>query len=127
MALTLLAATSVTTPAVADFYFRLPNGRYLYLPDELILFAGVVLLAVAIGILTADDSSKHTGAGFLDEISTPESVEYYEDQAARTRALKRKLDEETELAESVINAKRARAELDEIEEILNHDKAKRRH
>ena len=63
---------------------------------------------------------------FPDELNAPESPEYYDDQASRARALKRKLDAETALAESYINAKRTRAELDEIEAILEHDKAKRR-
>jgi len=52
--------------------------------------------------------------------------------ATETRTLserqltKRKLDADTELAESYINARRTKAELDEIEEILGHDKAERR-
>jgi hypothetical protein len=121
-----LIAAAVPTPAAADFYIRMIDGRYLIIPDMFVVAVAIaILLAV---IFTISNAAWNTTAGgdLPEEISTPEPAEYYEDQAARARALKRKLDAETELAESFINAKRTRAELDEIEEILGHDKAKRR-
>ena len=126
--LTTVALANVVgvTPAAADFYIELADGRYLVIPD---LFAFMVAVSAIGGVLMIIASSSSSGRGGSDlpsEIDTPEPAEYYEDQASRARALKRNLDAETELAESYINAKRTRAELDEIEEILGHDKAKRR-
>jgi hypothetical protein len=121
----LLTPTSAT-PAVADFYIELANGRYLVLPDVLVFFVGVVILLGVVAAFIESASSRSGGTDLPDEITNPEPAEYYEGQAARVRALKRKLDAETELAQSFINAKRTRAELDEIEEVLRHDQAKRR-
>lgn len=47
-----------------------------------------------------------------------ETAERYDNEAARFRAMSRKLDAETELADSFIKAKRTRTELDEIEEMF---------
>lgn len=46
------------------------------------------------------------------------SAEHYDSEAARFRAMSRKLDAETELAENVIKAKRRQAELEDIEEMF---------
>jgi len=122
----LVAATIAAAPAAADFYFQKADGSYLVISDLLVLLAAVLLLA---GIYALYESLTNSDDGDDDvhpEIRTPEPAEYYDDQASRARALKRKLDAETELAESFINAQRTRAELDEIEEILGNDRAKRR-
>jgi hypothetical protein len=124
--LVLAAAAAASSPVAADFYLQLPNGNYLFIPD---LFVVAVALSIVLSIIyavTHSGGSASVGDDLPTELSTPESADYYEDQASRARALKRKLDAETDLAESFINAKRTRAELDEIEEILRHDKAKRR-
>jgi hypothetical protein len=120
----ILGIASGVTPAAADFYLPLAAGGYLVIPDLLVLFGAALMIVV---VAATFESSGGGGSDELPpEIRTPEPPEYYDDQASRARALKRKLDAETALAESYINAKRARAELDEIEEILGHDKAKRR-
>jgi hypothetical protein len=112
--------------AAADFYFQLPDGRYLVVPDGLVLLGVLVFVVIAGGLVAGTLASKGDRESLPDEIGSPQSSEYYDDQAARMRALKRKLDAETDLAESYINAKRTRAELDELPEILGHDKARRR-
>jgi hypothetical protein len=53
-----------------------------------------------------------------DFFGSTETAERYDGEAARFRAMSRKLDAETELADSVIKAKRTRAELDDIEEMF---------
>jgi len=124
VATALVATTIAATPAVADFYIQKADGNYLVISDLLVLLAAALVLS---GISALYESLTNSDDGDTDsEISTPEPAEYYDDQASRARALKRKLDAETELADSYINAKRTRAELDEIEEILRNDRAKRR-
>ena len=59
-----------------------------------------------------------------DEVRDPQSVEYYDDMTERTRALKRKLDADTELAESYINASRAKAALRMTDQPGDDDLAK---
>src|ERR1700730_9869003 len=124
--LVLAAAATASSPAAADFYIRLPNGDYLFIPEEFVVAVALAIVLSIIYAVTHARSSASASDDLPTELSTPESADYYEDQASRARALKRKLDAETELAESFINAKRTRAELDEFEEILRHDKAKRR-
>jgi hypothetical protein len=96
----------------------------------------MLMLAVVIGAMaclwllssSTEDTSMSSSVGQMsldlpDEVREPESVEYYDDMTERTRALKRKLDADTELAESYIGAARARAELekiDETEDTLDH-------
>jgi len=63
--------------------------------------------------------------GLPPEFRTDDSAEDYDAQATRLRALKRKLDAEAELTESYINAELARGKLDEVAEILRHDRARR--
>jgi hypothetical protein len=122
-----LIESVAATPATADFYFRLRNGDYLVVPEPLfLLFLIAIVLAAILLIATAVSSKPANSTDLPAEIITPEPVKYYEDQASRAQALKRQLDTETELAESYINAKRVRAQLDEIEEMLSHDKAKRK-
>jgi hypothetical protein len=89
---------------------------------RLILFAAVAISALGIAVAFRK-LSFHSES---DYGSSMQAAERYDREAARFRGMGCKLDAETELAESYINAKRIRAELDEIEEILSHDKAKRR-
>jgi hypothetical protein len=49
------------TPAVADFYIELANGRYLVLPDVLVLFMGAVALLTLIAGIVGSMSSKSQG------------------------------------------------------------------
>ena len=122
VALALLIATPAT-PAGAEYFLRWPNGLVTYLPDEMILLAVLIGALACFWLLysTVDGSSSSSSITRMsvdlpDEMRKPESVEYYDDMTERTRALKRKLDADTELAESYISASRARAELEEIDE-----------
>jgi hypothetical protein len=125
-AATLIVASA--DPAAAHFYVRLRNGRYLIFPDILVISVAVLAVIFIVGALISAFESRgsKTTVALPDELDAPERAEFYDDQAERARALKRKLDAETELAESFLKGKRVRAELDEIEEILELDKAGRR-
>jgi hypothetical protein len=125
-----LISSATATLAAADFYIEMPDGSWLFIPEPLLLVF-VLLSVLALGsIMTAGGSRERRTAGddlgFPQGLGTPESSEYYDDQAAKARALKRKLDAETELAESYLKGKRVRAELDEVEYILELDTARRR-
>jgi hypothetical protein len=126
MTVALPIATALPTPAVADFYIQRADGSYFVIPEVLVLAVALAFLLGVIFKISDAVTSASSGDDLPVELSTPETADYYDDQAARARALKRQLDAETELAESYINAKRTKAQLDEIEEILGHDKAKRR-
>jgi len=113
-----------TTPALA-IYIHTVDGRYIHIPDRLIF---VAFVAVGIVVLIAGILEAFPSAGSQPpppEVTNLESAEYYDDQASRMRALSRKLDAETGLAKTYIQAERAKAELDELSEILGHDKATR--
>jgi hypothetical protein len=91
---------------------------------ELLVILGVI--SVAVLAIAKDAKAKSNEASNLAaEIAEPQSVEYYEELTSRARALKRTLDAETELAESYINTMRTRGLLDELPEMLDHDRAKR--
>jgi hypothetical protein len=47
------------TPAAADFYIELGNGRYLVMSDLLVLFVGVVVL---LGVVGASSNPRAAGA-----------------------------------------------------------------
>ena len=102
---------------------------WIYIPDLLIVaFIGAVILAVALTAIACSDEAKPsaTFSEYLpEEVQTPESVEHYEDMTARSRALKRQLDADTELAESYIRAARTRAELEDLDS-EPHRRARRR-
>jgi Domain of unknown function (DUF4189) len=73
-------------------------------------------LMVAIGMAVAfRKQSFRAESGFF---TSNESAQHYDSEAGRFRAMARRLDAETDLAESFINAKRRRAELDDIEEMF---------
>ena len=100
---------------------QMADGSVTYVPDEIVML--LLLLAIAVSLILDYVCSKHTSPSSVarmsldlpEEVQTPESVEYYDDMSARTRALKRKLDADTELAESYIKAGRAKAELEDLD------------
>jgi hypothetical protein len=122
LALALLILSSASQ-AEAALYLHWRDGSVTHVPDEMIMLALVIgalaCLWFLFSIMEDTSSSSSVDQVSLDlpeEVRTPESVEYYDDMTERTRALKRKLDADTELAESYIGAARARAELEEIDE-----------
>jgi hypothetical protein len=119
--LAFLALSITATPAAAYIVIPLRDGSYL-LVNEL---AVLVVVGVVAAIVFAVSNFSGSSGDEITEIETPEPTEYYEDRAARARALKRKLDADTELADSFIKAARTKGELDELSEILGHDKVKR--
>lgn len=109
----------LTSHAMAEGFWRQSADGWIYIPDELVI--GVVV-AVCLGLLYAipEDTSSSSSVTWTsldppEEIQTPESVKYYEEMIERTRALKHKLDADTELTESYIKATRARAELEDLD------------
>jgi hypothetical protein len=109
----------LTSHAMAGGFWRQSADGWIYVPDELlIVFIGAVVAAVAVIAVACSDQSKPsaTFSEYLpEEVRAPESVEYYDDMTARTRGLKRQLDADTELAESYIKARRAKAELEDLD------------
>ena len=111
------------TAHAGGYYLYWRDGSVSYLPDGVIALAALIGLVVCIvvvaalidGISSPSSVDQTGGLDLPDEIKKPDTVEHYEDMTARTRALKRKLDADTELAESYIKAARARAELDDLE------------
>ncbi len=125
----LMLVTVIPSPAFAYIEIERADGSVLLLDERFVLFlliAAVVLItAVGLAATLSSGPRTYTTVALPPEISTPEPVQYYEEHAARARALKSKLDAETELAESYINAMRTKGELDELGEILGHDKVMR--
>ncbi len=97
---------------------RLPAGRGLYSAQidwQLVLLLAVGFVAV-IGI--AAGLRKQSFLAESDFSGSTQTAERYDNEAARFRAMSRKLDAETELVDSFIKAKRTRAKLDDIEEMF---------
>jgi hypothetical protein len=109
----------LTSHAMAGGFWLQRADGWIYVPDELlIVFIGAVVAAVAVIAVACSDQSKPsaTFSEYLpEEVRAPESVEYYDDMTARARGLKRQLDADTELAESYIKARRAKAELEDLD------------
>jgi hypothetical protein len=120
-ALAVLTTILGVRPAAAYFVINWPDGSATYLSEDFVLF----VIVIAIGFVALVVWSFEDG-GNAQVPDASESTEFYDSEAARFRALGRKLDAETDLAESVIKAKRTRAELDEIEEMFQDGKPKRR-
>jgi len=78
----------------------------------LVVVACIVVLGMA--VVFRKQSFRSESAYYV----SGQSAEQYDGEAARFRAMSRKLDAETELADSLIKAKRTRAELDDIEELF---------
>jgi hypothetical protein len=125
-----LLSSILVEPADAGFYLYWRNGSVTYFPDEIVLFAGLVAVAACLGLFyycienTSSSSSRiaQMNLDLPDEVRELESVEHYDEMTARTRALKEKLDADTGLAESYINAARARAALDDLEDLRRQPK-----
>jgi hypothetical protein len=118
----LLSAVTLQS-ARADFWIDWPNGQSTYVTDDA-FFVGLAVVAflVLCGLL----SSSSGGSSSDSSPSVADQTQQYEDDAAQYRAMSRKLDAETDLADSLIKAKRTRAELDDVEEFLRDDKRRRR-
>jgi hypothetical protein len=119
LALVLAGLASMTTPARADFWLQM-GDRWVYVSNTLIVFA-VVFVVVAIIIAAAASDS----AGDREQ-SASQSADHFDNEAARLRSLKRKLDAQTELTESQIRAALKDDEAKEIGELIRHGRAKRR-
>jgi hypothetical protein len=119
IAFALLVLNSATPAGASYLYWR--DGSVTYVPDEIILALLVAGAAACLWHLNEHSSGSsivsEMSLDLPDEVREPESVEYYDDVTERTRALKRKLDAETELAESYIRAARAKAELEDLDNI----------
>ena|ERR1700676_2195487 len=120
-----LLSTFSVGSAHADLLINWPNGESTYVtPDPLLVgiiaLVGLVFLYVLLPSSSGGDSTSDTS------LTSAEQTQQYDDEAAQYRALSRKLDAETDLADSLIKAKRARAELDDVEQFLRDDKRKRR-
>ena len=120
----LLSAVTLQS-ARADFWIDWPNGRSSYVTDNA-FFVGLVVVVVAFVALSGLISSSSGGGTSGSSLSATDQAQQYEDEAVQYRAMSRKLDAETDLAESFIKAKRTRAELDDVEEFLRDDKRRRR-
>jgi hypothetical protein len=121
--LPLILLTGVSaTPADAGRYVYWRDGSVTYLPDEVVTLAVVLGLLLCIGLVFAciagvsSSSVTRMSLDLPEEIREPDTVKHYEEMTERTRALKRKLDADTELAESYIKAARARAALDDLDD-----------
>lgn len=123
--LTVAALILATTAGPASaLWMEWPNGAYTYVPNELIILGAIVGLGVVLA--AAFSSSSSTSSFTVHDPGGFDSAEHYDQEAERVRALSRKLDAETDLAESYIKAKRTRAELDDVEEMFREDKRRRR-
>jgi hypothetical protein len=111
---------TVTAQPAAALEFDFIDGSYLYIPNGLILSCVLVFIAVVVVGIGTNSSSKSA-----DDASATDLTRQYDDEAAQYRAMSRKLDAETDLAESLIKAKRTRAELDDVEEFFRDDKRRR--
>ena len=117
-----LALLGLTTSTPADAVYLYWRDRSVtYVPDELILIAALLGAAALLWFVVEESSSTSSNVDQLSldlphELREPQSIEYYDELTDRTRAVMRKLDADTELAESYIKAARARAELQDIDE-----------
>lgn len=92
---------------------RAISDEHLPINGQLVLFLAVSLL-VLIGVAIAVRKQSFR----LESGYSAHAAERYDNEAARFRAMGRKLDAEAELAESLIKAKRKQAELDDIEDMF---------
>ncbi len=109
-------------PAAA-VWITYQDGTQSYIPNGAVFL--FVLLTLCFGIILAMVNSGGSVSS-TDDANESGSAEFYDSEAARFRAMSRKLDAETDLAENLIKAKRTRAELEEIAEMFRDGKTKRR-
>jgi flagellar biosynthesis/type III secretory pathway M-ring protein FliF/YscJ len=119
LALALGAVATMTTPAAADFWLQM-GDRWVYVSNGLVILVVVFVVVVIIIAAAASDSAEKS------EQSASQSADHFDNEAARLRALKRKLDAQTELTESQIRAALKDDEAKEICELIRHGRAKRR-
>jgi hypothetical protein len=86
----------------------------------LFLLAGAAIVGL---VLVSLKRSSSVETGYSDFAQTAQA---YDDEAERFRSMGRKLDAETDLADSLIKAKRTRAELDDIEEMFRAGNGRKR-
>jgi Domain of unknown function (DUF4189) len=111
-------ATPLVVPATPRFQPGIIDDRELALPAikwPFFLLVGLGALALVAGTTAFRRQSFDAESGY-----STRSAEDYDREAGRFRAMSRKLDAETELAESVIKAKRTRAELEDIEQMFGN-------
>jgi hypothetical protein len=125
MPIACLLSAAMPGPAHADFWIDWPNGQSSYVTDDA-FFVGLVIVVVAFLALCGLFSSSSGGGTSGSSLSAADQAQQHDDEAAQYRAISRKLDAETDLADSLIKAKRTRAELDDVEEFLRDDKRRRR-
>jgi hypothetical protein len=118
------AAIAVLVQPAAAYWVNCPDGSHRYIPNGLIA-AAAALSVIAVTIICAifswlSESNRDPDAG-RDDLARE-----YDDEAERYHAMSRQLDAETALAESLMRAKRTRAELDDIEAIFKRGKSRRR-
>jgi hypothetical protein len=116
-----LALAAMAQPAAA-LYIDHDDGTYTYVPNGFILFCVLVFIAVVVVGMAVSASLKSGD----DDANAADLARQFDDEAAQYRAMSRKLDAETDLAESWIKAKRTRAELDDIEAMFKNGKSRRR-
>lgn len=114
--------TAALAQPAAALWIEHADGTFTDIPDG-IVFCVLVVVVVA-GIASFASTSSTSSAD--EEVNAAELARQYDDEAAQYRAMSRKLDAETDLAESLIKAKRTRAELDDIESIFKDHKSRRR-
>jgi hypothetical protein len=124
IAITCLLSAMTLQSARADFWIDWPNGQSTYVTDNAFII-GLVVVVVFLALCGLLGSSSGGGTSG-SSLSATDQAQQYEDEAAQYRAMSRKLDAETDLADSLIKAKRTRAELDDVEEFLRDDKRRRR-
>jgi hypothetical protein len=88
----------------------------------LAVFLAIAIVIVAIGSIYSRDAAR---SSFIEKLSQADTAEKHDNDAARFWALKRKLDAESEYINAEIATARTRAELEELSELLNHDRSKR--
>ncbi|GEM_PF-4915081 len=94
-------------------------------PPELLIFGGLAVLIIS-AIMTAVSGSSNGARNLPKELRPSESVEHYDQEAARTRALARKLDADASLAETQLRMSLKQDELKEFESFLREKNSSRR-
>lgn len=112
------------------------DGTYSAVPmlriGALIIFSAIAFCVLwLIGFLIAvAENRRRRYVSYLPqlpaEIETPEPADHYKEQTTRLVELKKKLDAETDLAESYVRAMQVKGELYELPEVIDHERAKRR-
>ncbi|MEA2839109.1 MAG: hypothetical protein QOF41_439 [Methylobacteriaceae bacterium] len=121
----LIAGTILSTPAYAQYWY---GGRYWVRQSDggWIGYSGEFVLAVVGVLLVALYYLAKSLEGSSSCESAEDQAERYEEEARLTLAHKRKVDAQTELMASTIDAARMKAAYDELKQITLHDRGVRR-